>query len=465
MICRMTEVQFYDNGDRHQIAYTRLQDERSRNMIKLLGLEDKDATTVDACLRCHALPEVGAERTSKAFLSEGVTCVACHGAFQEWVDQHPSAVTLRELRKQRARPRNDARKDWLDLTRNEKEELKGMIDLWDPVRRTEVCASCHFGNYKEKKVITHAMYAAGHPPLPGFEPATFSELEPRHWQYIREKDKDRRDRLRPFDESNLEHAELVAISGPIMLRESMRLFADRARARGDNRFGSGWPDFARYDCRACHHELKSAANDHSRTEPFAPGRPSEPRWVHALTRIGISGLTATPEDAATETSRYDSLLKALHEAMSAEPFGSGSRSIQAADDLAAWADNLVKTRPRHVPVDKKRAWTMLAQLCDEGATRSLDYDSARQFAWAFSAIYHDVIWDEEQQERHKDIEGILNQLDAALFMKLNSVKDQVPIEDSLKTRLAIAAEYNPATTAKLFAQLKALVAHRGEWAS
>ena len=39
-----------------------LASERSRNMIKLLGFKDKDATTVDACLRCHALPEVGGDR-------------------------------------------------------------------------------------------------------------------------------------------------------------------------------------------------------------------------------------------------------------------------------------------------------------------------------------------------------------------------------------------------------------------
>ena len=106
-----------------------------------------------------------------------------------------------------------------------------MTDLWDPVRRSEICTSCHIGNYKEKKVITHAMYAAGHPPLPGFEAATFSEFQPRHWQYLGEKEKSQRSRLRPFDASNLERRLLVAISGPIVLRESMRLFAEQAQGR------------------------------------------------------------------------------------------------------------------------------------------------------------------------------------------------------------------------------------------
>ena len=236
MICRMTEIQFYDKADKHQIAYTRLANERSRNMIKLLGFKDNDATTVDACLRCHALPEVGGGRMNTAFLSEGVTCVACHGPYREWVGEHPDAVVFLGLR-EAARSGPEYRpKNWLELTRKEKEELKGMTDLWDPVRRSEICASCHIGNYKEKKVITHAMYAAGHPPLPGFEAATFSEFQPRHWQYLGEKEKSQRDRLRPFDESNLERR-LVAISGPIVLRESMRLFAEQARGNRDERSG------------------------------------------------------------------------------------------------------------------------------------------------------------------------------------------------------------------------------------
>ena len=32
-----------------------------------------------------------------------------------------------------------------------------------------MCLSCHLGNAREGRVVTHEMYAAGHPPLPGFE--------------------------------------------------------------------------------------------------------------------------------------------------------------------------------------------------------------------------------------------------------------------------------------------------------
>jgi hypothetical protein len=457
MICRMTEMQFYDKADKHQIAYRRLANERSRSIVKLLGFKDNDATTVDACLRCHALPEVGGGRMNTAFLSEGVTCVACHGPYREWVGEHPDAVVFLGLQKPPDRARN-APKNWLELTRKEKEELKGMTDLWDPVRRSEICASCHIGNYKEKKVITHAMYAAGHPPLPGFEAATFSEFQPRHWQYLGEKEKSQRDRLRPFDESNLERALLVAISGPIVLRESMRLFAEQARGNRDERSGAAWPDFARYDCRACHHELKSEAKVTSRGGPVGLGRPAAPWWTHALVRFGILICTANAADATNEQMRYEALAKSFRAAMSAEPFGNRGPVVEAAEDLANWADELVKNRP-HTAVDQKRAWTMLAELCDESATKGLDYDSARQIGWAFLAIYHDVRRGERQKDGDKEIERILNQLDSGLFLTFNSPgKEQGFIEDSLKTRLGFAARYNAAATAELFAQLKRLVA-------
>ena len=248
-------------------------------MIKLMGYQDKDATTVDACLRCHAVPEIGGVKMDAGFLAEGVTCVACHGPYREWVGEHPDAVVLRGLKSRVNQGPADVPKDWLDLTRQEKEELKGMTDLWDPVRRVEVCASCHVGNFKEKKVITHAMYAAGHPVLPSFEPATFSEFQPKHWQYLREKAAVRQARLQPFDRLNLEHAELASISGPILLRESMRLFALEAKASRDDPERAAWPDFARYDCRACHHELK--------LETDGRGRAGLPFWVVRASRGGL----------------------------------------------------------------------------------------------------------------------------------------------------------------------------------
>ncbi len=42
--------------------------------------------------------------------------------------------------------------------------------------------SCHVGNATQGKVVTHPMFAAGHPPLPPIEVASFSKNEPQHWR-------------------------------------------------------------------------------------------------------------------------------------------------------------------------------------------------------------------------------------------------------------------------------------------
>jgi hypothetical protein len=331
-----------------------------------------------------------------------------------------------------------------------------MTDLWDPVKRTEVCASCHVGNYKEKKIITHAMYAAGHPPLPSFEPANFSDFQPRHWQYIREKQPAQQARLQPFDKSNLEHAELVASSGPALLRATIKLFAGQARANEDNPKGAAWPDFARYDCRACHHELKSDAHAQDRAGPVAPGRPGESKWAHVLTRLGISVMSKTDKDAADQQKEYESLDKAFREAVTAAPFGNRERVLATAEKLVNWADALINNRS-NAPVDQQRAWKLLAQLCDETEKASPDYDSARQAAWAFRAIYYDLVPEEKKKDRDPEIESILGQLERSLLLKLPSAKEQVAIEQTLSTRLEAAAQYNAAETAKVFGQLKARV--------
>jgi len=73
-----------------------------------------------------------------------------------------------------------------DQERKEKAEQFGMQNLRDPVTRAAVCSSCHVGSPSEGKVVTHAMYAAGHPPLTGFELNGLSERMPPHWRKARD---------------------------------------------------------------------------------------------------------------------------------------------------------------------------------------------------------------------------------------------------------------------------------------
>src|SRR5262249_11781730 len=135
--------------------------------------------------------------------------VACHGAYKEWFVEHGVFA-----------------KAWREMSREDKETKKGMFDLWNPVKRAEKCASCHIGNRAERKVLTHEIYAAGHPPLPSFEAATFSDQMPRHWQYLAEK-KPEVQQLLHFD-GKLERTHLALVSAAVSLREAMKLVAEEA---------------------------------------------------------------------------------------------------------------------------------------------------------------------------------------------------------------------------------------------
>src|SRR5206468_730846 len=84
------------------------------------------------CLACHGVAVVDDKVRHKTFKEEeGVSCVACHGEYREWVALHGDVLQ---------------RDDWRALTRKDKEERYGMTDVRDPVKRARLCVSCHVGS-------------------------------------------------------------------------------------------------------------------------------------------------------------------------------------------------------------------------------------------------------------------------------------------------------------------------------
>jgi hypothetical protein len=344
-ICRMDEFPIFDAQDKHKIAFKGLTGLRGQEMSQRLGT---DVTKLDSCVNCHSVPERGIQKLQYVSDQDGVTCVACHGMYREWVTSHQIPGG-----------------EWSRLTRDQKEQRFGMTDLWNPVRRAETCASCHIGNHAEGKVITHAMYAAGHPPLPSFEAATFCNAQPRHWEYLREKSPGRLARLSmPPDLKNLEQTQLVVIAGLVNLRESMRLIADEAEANKPDPIGARWPDFARFDCFSCHHELRpddGASWRQVRRRGLAPGRPTSPDWPLALIRLAIS-IENSPQ-AESRQAQFERDLAALNRSLAERPYGEAGRLASAARGLARWADSAIQDLSKTV-FDAAKARTLLDRLSD-----------------------------------------------------------------------------------------------------
>jgi hypothetical protein len=431
LACRMDEYGTFHRQDKHQLAFQALTGDRGREMGKLLRA---DVQRLDACVNCHSVPEKGAESRLYSPDDDGVTCVACHGAHADWVEKHPRAS-----------------QEWRGLDRAEKERRFGMTDLSNPVRRSEVCANCHVGNAAEGKVITHVMYAAGHPPLPNFEPATYGELEPRHWQVQAEKSARRPRPVQPAGaRPDLEQTKLVLVGELVVLRETLKLLVPESGGGGPDAIGAASRDLARFDCNACHHDLRADEGSswrQRRRRDAAPGRPMPPEWPMVLVELAIQA--AEPRPAATEEQRFRRLRTALEDAMRLHPFGEPETTARAARDLINWTDSLLE-RSQRATIDLVKAHQFLSRLTEIAAETIPDYSSARQIAWAFRVIYHEIT---PKDRRDPEIEARLVKLETELGLDLPPTRTKTLIQATLPDRLGVAAAYDPTSFQTRFQEI------------
>jgi hypothetical protein len=401
VLCRCREVAIWREKDKHKEAFNVLFGDRAKRMGQLLGY--KGAVTQEAaCVNCHGVYVGDARLQHSSFRPEdGVSCAVCHGVYVGWVDLHGSVLR---------------RDEWRGYSRQTKEERFGMADLWDPAKRARLCLSCHLGNAEEGKVVTHAMYAAGHPPLPGFEIATFSDAMPRHWQYIREKSLDVRKLLKfePTD-AQWEETRLVLEGGLATFGQQMRLLAAEARPGT----GESWPEFAQFDCYACHHDLKT---DSWRQKRGTSGRPQMRAWPTTLVRLGLRQLGENEQD-------FDDKLRALKAAFTQKPFGDAPAIAAASAAMEKWCGQVLEGVLKK-PVNRDRAISLLRELCTLPSIEIPDYDSARQIGWAIQVIYGELSYD-TRPLNHDMIEKQMRKLRDLLKLDLpagsaKSVEKELP---------------------------------------
>src|SRR5262245_32083119 len=240
LLYRGTEMSTWDQFDKHKDATRVLQGARSQRMGTHLGW--KDVAHDQRCLSCHGVVVANEKEAHEGSFQpaqreeSGVSCVVCHGAYREWVDNHATVTG------------GDA---WKKLTRSEKERDQGLRDLWDPAKRAALCCSCHIGNAAEGKVVTHEMYAAGHPPLPSFELNSFSDAMPRHWETLgekvaRTKNKDFYKRVHGFatDADDNDQVRMLAVASAVEFRSTIQLMHDLAEreAKASNAKEPAWPE-------------------------------------------------------------------------------------------------------------------------------------------------------------------------------------------------------------------------------
>ena len=194
--------------DPHAKAFAALYKPESALMHKKMGGDNKGAHRNPLCLKCHGMGDA-VDRES-AMQSDGVGCERCHGNAEKWKSTH-----------------------YLDRF----DRKQGFVDLRKLPVRVESCVKCHVGEGSME--VDHDLIAAGHPRL-RFEYAAYAANYPRHWAET------------PLNKSTDDEVRGWLLGQVVSARAAAELLAHRADPKRDS-----WPEFAEYDCAACHHELKA----------------------------------------------------------------------------------------------------------------------------------------------------------------------------------------------------------------
>jgi hypothetical protein len=335
--------------DPHSHAFEVLYGQRSRQIEK--NRQRPDGVSADhpesdpLCLNCHVLNRIeplakgGTQvpRRESFGLEDGVSCEACHGAADGWLTQHFTAA-------------------WQAKTPEEK-QAEGMTNTKDLRTRAELCVRCHVGTGDID--VNHDLIAAGHPRL-AFELAGFHAKMPKHWHV-------RKDMAgRPDFE-----ARLWALGQVESAKAALELLAHRA----DEKNKKPWPEFAEYDCYACHREIK-ARNRRQGDDLTTPGALPWGTWYQSLVP-GVVG----PE-----------LRKDVQTGLS-ELAAQMGNSRPARPDVASRATKLADLLGRQLRETDQRRWDaqglttlMRAVAADERQVSARGWDGAAQVYLALAAL-------------------------------------------------------------------------------
>jgi hypothetical protein len=429
----LTEYAIWKTHDKHALAYVTLNGKRSREMGRRLGYNvDQEANWTEkaGCFGCHAMGDLSKENLAKGARRgldprDGVSCDGCHGPSSGWEITH-------------------TRPEWREKTPEQKYQ-EGMRDLRDPVVRARLCMSCHVGDAAAGRVVTHAMFAAGHPPLPPIEIATFSRNEPKHWRDAKDVPAFQHpSEFKPPINLKNYHAEnaafqqtrLAAVGDVVALAENMRLAAERTGlvpgvprrgwpelspgmkemgAAPDAEFQAAirrdWPEvaLAHSDCYSCHHDLRYPGFRQERGFGYQlPGRALiTVRPGRVLVRSWpLAGLEAAlvPWKVGGHLPQLETDLGALAGATKTRSLGDPAEVRKAAENIVGWCRKAEQGLLPPGDYTADSALRLLKKLCREYAPPKKDgkerpaplpdYESARLVASLTRVVYED--WADKQ---------------------------------------------------------------------
>lgn len=229
---RRDEYIFWSDHDPHARSLRTLETDRSQQMFAELGIKNAQGEIVDQrgynnCLQCHAT--VYEDPITKTAAVESISCEACHGPAEAWRDMH-------------------YQRGWNPTVA----ARTGFADTKSLTNRANQCVQCHVG--AADREVNHDLIAAGHPALK-FELAAYHDMLPKHWNDAQE-----RTRAGDFETQLWEAGQRQTMQQSLALLEARLARQDASHPQHEQALKSAmvepvWPEFAEYDCFACHHEL------------------------------------------------------------------------------------------------------------------------------------------------------------------------------------------------------------------
>lgn len=368
---------WYNHGKgAHFRAYKVLyEDQRSDRMVKILFGSKAIAKETPQCLACHALV-VPPNLRGRAFdIEDGVSCEACHGRSEKWLSLHTNKVAWRQ-----------------QMTKEQRTEL-GFYDTRDLVHRAEKCLECHLGT--ETKKVDHKMMAAGHPALTLELSVDLIDI-PKHWRneqsYLSE------------NEGGGFQARTWAVGQVVVFRESLYRLIDWAKSDAP-------PDYAFFECYACHHDLKVPSWRH-RIEYIPRNAPGEPvldvaGW--AMCKSIASMLMSQEHD--TYTKQIDDLIRAMS-------LRNPDRRVvsEAAGKLVHLMEQLSR-KTAITSFDRTNVLQLMRNIVtDSKETALLGYQGGSQIFLAMDALYIGALLNlGEKPQNHEEIYVILATMHDMLY--------------------------------------------------
>ncbi|HEY2147813.1 MAG TPA: multiheme c-type cytochrome [Pirellulales bacterium] len=431
--------------DRHNRAYSVLFDERSKRIVQLLdGLPDVKSAAPhrDArCTACHSVP-VDPKTAPTALLADGVGCELCHGPAKNWIREHTQI-------------------NWLaGYHAGKSEPLPDMWDTHNLLSRAKICASCHVGDRPAGREVNHDFIAAGHPRL-NFEFHAYLGVMPKHWC-------DAPSAKAGFRTDRESHAEIWAIGQLTAAEAALRLLAARAAAaekESNSPERAPLPEFAEYDCYACHHTIDPKRPAAPRLDKFSEKK--SPRlnslpwtwgtWYFPDGELRLLLASDALAKSAEAKTAIDLIERLRTEMAKAAPDAAAVHAM--ASDAAGQLDRLAK-RVDQIAFDARTIEGLLARAAAEDFTPA-DWDEVAQRFLTLEALWKAYQFANGQKpsgEQATEIAASLEQIRAKLeFPRPAKHSITGPDGKPVLSRIDSPTGFDPQAIARQFASTSTLI--------